>query len=131
VRAVERVCERGVRGTDRSRMPPTTYDCMTCGACCCNPDLNRKYGHVNYIEIQADDRILRNESLVKKLVFRDKDDVPHVRLDRRQRCTALRGHVGVSVACSIYRDRPTGCRNVLPGDEECLRARRERGIDPA
>jgi len=35
------------------------------------------------------------------------------------------------VHCAIYAQRPRGCKRVQPGDEACLRARRERGIDPA
>jgi len=31
--------------------------------------------------------------------------------------------------CSIYDSRPTVCRSVEMGSEDCLRARRARGID--
>jgi Fe-S-cluster containining protein len=40
------------------------------------------------------------------------------------RCSALVGEVGVSTSCSIYAVRPDVCRECLPGDAECLIARR-------
>ena len=28
-----------------------TFDCQTCGACCCNPDENRAERYVDYVEV--------------------------------------------------------------------------------
>lgn len=44
------------------------------------------------------------------------------------RCVALRGEVGVSVACSVYNDRPDACRKFEVGSELCNEARRKVGI---
>ena len=44
------------------------------------------------------------------------------------RCVALQGRVGESVRCAVYELRPPVCRDVVPGDERCLEARRRRGI---
>jgi hypothetical protein len=111
-------------------VPARKYDCQTCGACCCNPNVNRRRGLVNYIEVEKTDRLLRRRDLVRRLVVLDDDGIPHMRLDDAQRCVALEGEVGHQVRCGIYQWRPTGCRLVEPGDEECRRARRERGVDP-
>lgn len=46
------------------------------------------------------------------------------------RCVALAGTVGESVCCTIYEQRPGACRNVLPGDEKCERARARHGLPP-
>ena len=63
-----------------------------------------------------------------KLVFYDRNGIPHMRLDASQRCIALRGTLGRRVFCTIYEVRPSGCRRVEAGDEECLKSRAERGI---
>lgn len=108
----------------------TQADCTRCGACCCNPDANRAEGVVAYVEID-DPRsaLLRRDDLRKRYVAVDPDGLPHLRLDPSGRCAALRGPLGRDVRCAVYPHRPQGCRRVQPGDRECLRARRERGID--
>lgn len=109
----------------------TTFDCVTCGACCTNPDENRETGYAFYVEIGKRDRILRKPELVKKLVVQDPDGIPHMRLRADHRCVALKGPLGSSVSCSIYEDRPACCRRVQPGDAECRKYRKERGIGAA
>jgi Fe-S-cluster containining protein len=47
------------------------------------------------------------------------------------RCAALQGVVGESVRCSVYELRPPVCRDVVPGDERCLEARRRHGLPAA
>lgn len=44
------------------------------------------------------------------------------------RCSALNGKVGESVACGIYAIRPDVCRTCMPGDPECAMARRRHGL---
>ena len=46
------------------------------------------------------------------------------------RCVALQGKVGEDVRCSVYSLRPEPCRQVMPGDERCLEARRRHGLPP-
>jgi len=105
------------------------YDCTTCGACCCNTDENREIGYVDYVEIDLDDRILKKPDLVRRLVVLDDDLVPHMRLSQYQRCAALSGRVGVKVGCTIYKDRPSICREFTAGSKMCKQVRKERGID--
>jgi len=105
-----------------------TLDCRQCGACCVNPPANRAAGFTLWVEIDDGDRILARADLVKKLVMRDPDGVPHLRLAPDGRCLALRGAPGRDVRCAIYRDRPSPCRRVQPGDALCMRYRREHGL---
>jgi Fe-S-cluster containining protein len=102
-------------------------DCLSCGACCLNAPANQHAGVRAWVEVDADERVLRRARLTK-LWRRDPDGAIHLRLDDRGRCVALRGRLGERVRCSIYEVRPRACRRVQPGDGECRRARREHGI---
>lgn len=46
------------------------------------------------------------------------------------RCVALQGTVGQQVSCSVYAQRPSPCRDVQMGDEQCAKARRKHGLIP-
>lgn len=107
----------------------TGYDCQTCGACCCNTDENRAENYRWYVEIEGGSSLLKRPDLVARHVEEDHDGLPHMRLDDEGRCSALEGKLGRYVRCTVYAHRPRGCRRVQPGDEDCLRARKERGID--
>lgn len=106
------------------------YDCVTCGACCCNPDENREIGYIDYIEVDPHDRIMKKPDLVRRLVVLDDDLVPHMRLSQHQRCAALTGRLGEKALCSVYQDRPSVCREFTAGSKRCKQYRIERGIDP-
>lgn len=112
----------------RSEAP---FDCQTCGACCCNSDENRAAHNPFYVYVEPGNRLLSRQDLRERHVVHDAFGLPHLRLAADGRCSALMGHPGRGVRCAIYADRPRGCRCVQPGDEDCLRARQERGIDPA
>lgn len=92
-----------------------------------NPDENKAEGYLWYLEVR-DTKLLHKPDLVKRHVVYDPDGVPHLRLDPAGRCTALKGKIGDRVRCTIYELRPKGCRMLMPGDEKCLQARRERGL---
>ena len=101
---------------------------MACGACCSNPNENRAEGYVDYIEVKPRDELLNRQALVRRLVVLNRDGVPHMRLEH-DRCTALKGTIGVKAICTIYEVRPTGCRMLESGSERCLQYRIERGVD--
>lgn len=103
-------------------------DCVACGACCTNPDENRREGFVHYVEVPRGEKLLSKPELLKRYTVTDGDGVVHLRLDPAQRCTALRGKLGDRVHCAIYDVRPRGCRLVEAGSARCLQARRERGL---
>lgn len=46
------------------------------------------------------------------------------------RCVALDGEIGKSVACSIYAQRSTTCREFDAGTERCNAARARHGLPP-
>ena len=46
----------------------------------------------------------------------------------RKRCIALEGNVGVNVTCRIYDQRPSPCREVAAGSDQCQRARARHGL---
>lgn len=108
---------------------PARYDCVTCGACCTNPDENRAEGFRYYVEVDRGCSLLTRSDLRKRFVVEDPEGVPHLRLDPSQRCAALVGKLGQKVHCTIYAHRPRGCRLVEAGSPRCIQARRERGIE--
>jgi len=117
------------RTRKKPKAPPVVYDCVACGACCYNPNDNRDLNYIDYIEIEMDDRIMRKPDLVRRLVVLDDDLIPHMKLDRHQRCSALTGRLGVKVGCSIYHDRPDICKRFTAGSKKCKELRKERGVD--
>lgn len=96
-----------------------------------NPLENRAEQVTAYVEVRAGEAILKRRDLVAKFVVRDDDGRHHLRLTADHRCMALRGALGRGVQCGVYHHRPAGCRTVMPGDDECLRARRDHGVDGA
>lgn len=104
------------------------YDCVQCGACCCNPPENRAEGYTDYVEVDARAPLLHKPELVRRLVIYNADGVPHLRLHSDGRCLALRGRVGKQVRCTIYADRPQPCRKVEAGSALCRRYRSAHGL---
>ena len=104
------------------------FDCQACGACCTNPPDNRAEGFPWWVEVEPDDGLLDRADLVRKLVVRDPDGVPHLRLAADGACLALRGRLGRQVWCAIYNHRPSPCRRVQPGDRLCIRYRAAHGL---
>ncbi|MFM2160955.1 MAG: hypothetical protein RLZZ383_467 [Pseudomonadota bacterium] len=104
--------------------------CTTCGACCTNTAENHAQGYVFYVEIDDDDsKLLHDVALRRRFVLEDEEGVPHIRLEKDGRCTALRGKIGREVKCDIYTHRARGCKLVQPGDLACMQARKEHGIE--
>lgn len=46
------------------------------------------------------------------------------------RCVALTGEVGENVACGIYAQRPSPCREFTAGDYACNKARARHWLPP-
>ena len=104
-----------------------TFDCQSCGACCCNPDENRAEGYLDYIEVAPGERLLRKRELVRRFTVLNARGERHMKLVEH-RCAALLGALGKRVSCRIYPDRLAGCRKVEAGDKRCLQYRAERGL---
>ena len=109
-----------------------SFDCQTCGACCCNTDENRAEEYLDYVEVTRRALLQKRPDLIRRLTVVNGQGERHMKLKGpEQRCAALEGTLGVRVSCSVYELRPPACRTVKPGSRECLRDRRERGIDAA
>ena len=109
-----------------------TFDCKTCGACCCNSQSNMTYGNREYIEIDRAQKLYREErELLNQIARPNEDRLHHFQLiGEEQRCIMLDGEVAREVRCMIYDLRPVVCRKVVAGEEECLKARRFHKISP-
>ena len=91
------------------------FDCQACGACCAySADWPR-------FSIEDDEEIAL---IPPKFVARDESGMRCAGV----RCTALTGEVGKHTACGVYAVRPQVCRECMPGDPECLMARRAYGF---
>src|SRR5207253_3008154 len=102
-----------------------TFDCRSCGACCCNTDENRAENYFDYVEVTPRAALSRHPVLLRRLTVLNRDGERHMKLrGREQRCVALEGVLGVEVSCAIYQLRPAGCRRVEPGSRECRGDRR-------
>ncbi len=93
-----------------------SLDCRACGACC-------REGF-DVVELEPDDPFVRaHGALVERvdgrLVLR--------RLDGR--CPPLSGDGRAApYACAVYEDRPRTCRDLAPGSDGCVTARRRVGL---
>ncbi len=107
-----------------------TYDCQTCGACCCNSDQNKAEEFIDYVEVLPRDALAKQPPRVlRRLTVVNGQGERHLRLvGEEQRCIALKGELGQLVTCSIYELRPKPCRILEAGSSECRARRRERGI---
>lgn len=105
------------------------YDCLSCGACCCNPAHNAEAGFVDYVEVDPRGALFRRTGLLLRYAVQNAQGEWHLRLAPDGSCLALVGTPGVQVRCAVYPVRPPGCRRVEPGDDECRRARAERGVE--
>lgn len=96
-------------------------DCQRCGACCA-------HYRVSFYWAEADDAPGGHipAALTQQLNA-------HMRCmagtsSKQPRCVALQGDIGCSVGCGIYEQRPHVCREVMPGDPQCLKARAAHGL---
>lgn len=101
-------------------MPNAPSPCLTCGACCC-------YYRVSFYWQEAQQRGLDESQLVQitpwRVCFTGTERIP-------PRCVHLQGQIGQQIACSIYEQRPSTCRELQIGDEKCLKARAAHGLPP-
>ena len=101
--------------TDTEQSP-----CTRCGACCASFRVSFYFAeaHANNLSDSHIERINERFSCMAGTNTAE------------PRCMALAGTVGESVACRVYPARPGPCREVQPGDEQCLKARSKHGLPP-
>jgi Fe-S-cluster containining protein len=91
------------------------FDCQSCGACC---SYSAEWPRFSTEDDAHLDRI-PEKYVAANLSGMRCDGV---------RCSALSGEIGKSTACGIYEVRPDVCRACMPGDDDCLMARRAHGL---
>ena len=99
----------------------STLDCQHCGACCAS-------FRVSFYWAEAGDATPGGVPVALTEAVG-----PHHRCmrgthARQPHCAALDGQVGRQVACRVYAQRPSPCREVMPGDAQCLKARARHGL---
>ncbi len=95
--------------------------CLTCGACCAA-------FRVAFYWAEPAPAAMTERLDPFRAVMRGTRDAP-------VRCVALDGEVGTCVRCTIYADRPTPCREIVPPrpgapSAQCDRARALHGLPP-
>ena len=116
---------------------PETFDCQTCGACCCSPLDDPPDARAEpFVAVNAVDDAMIGPKLGRRLIVVDPRAASWSALavrradDGRTMCVALEGDPGrvPRVRCMIYEIRPTACRDVQPGDMYCLESRARLGL---
>jgi Fe-S-cluster containining protein len=106
-----------------------TYDCLECGACC------REAFDATPVDPDEDEGPL--EASMPGIIERDGNwrqlqRVPSPLFRGCTRCVALSGDGSrdAPFLCHVYEVRPDACRELEPGGEACILARRRVGIEP-
>lgn len=94
--------------------------CLHCGACC-------TFYRVSFYWAEAEarglpDRLTEQVSPFLSCMAGTNQAAP--------RCQALQGVVGERVACGVYEQRTSICRELQPGDDKCNKARARYGLAP-
>ncbi len=106
----------------------SVHPCQKCGACCttfCVSFSAREFSEERF-------------GVPEDLTFKVSEDTFAMKNKKPQsnRCVALEGHVGNSVGCKIYENRPSPCRNFKASYEDgvhnprCDKCRLSRGLQP-
>ncbi len=100
--------------------PVTQSPCQTCGACCASFRVSFYWAEAaaNAIPLELTEQVNATFSCMAGTNR------------KTPRCAALQGAVGEDLSCRIYQQRPSPCREVQPGDEQCSRARSRHGMAP-
>jgi Fe-S-cluster containining protein len=99
--------------------------CLSCGACCA------KFRITYYWDEKVTEGYFHETSPMYRSLKSEKDS------EGRPRCNALTGTIGTAVACGIYENRPSPCRDFKhsfedggPREERCDQARIGAGMLP-
>ena len=104
-------------------MEAKPHPCLTCGACCATFRVSFYWAEPVPAELTEPLNAFRAH-------------MKHAPDPERPRCVALQGEIGRQVACSIYGERPTPCRDFEASYEKgepnprCDRARERHGLQP-
>jgi len=103
---------------ERQAMTSPAPLCLACGACCAYFRVSFYWGEASALGLPGrwTEKLTAHHSCMAGTS------------QREPRCRALEGHVGLSVTCTVYEQRPSPCRELQPGDEKCNRARERHGL---
>jgi uncharacterized protein len=90
--------------------------CLECGACCMSYRVSFYWAEAEGLAPAMTERL-----------------TPHIACmagtnASRPRCAALQSGADGTVACAVYAQRPSPCREVEIGDEKCNKARFRHGL---
>jgi Fe-S-cluster containining protein len=94
--------------------------CTACGACCASYRVDFSVYELESQGGSVPDG-LTAEVTSSTCRLRGTDHTP-------PRCAALTGKIGERVGCGIYEWRPNPCRELEPGSDGCIKARRRHGL---
>lgn len=97
------------------------FDCQRCGACCA-------FFRVSFYWAEADDAPGGTVPAGLTQAIGPLHRCMAGTAAKPARCVALQGELGRQVACGIYELRSSSCRELMPGDEKCLKARAAHGL---
>jgi Fe-S-cluster containining protein len=111
-------------------MPEPEEICQSCGACCAFyvRDIGTKRRSVVLFDAEAE----KIPHLVHRLelpIFTYNYKMKRVGEPHEATCIALAGELGKNVACTIYEQRPAGCRTFTVGGKCCNEARVSIGLE--
>ena len=100
--------------------PATSSPCQACGACCASFRVSFYWAEAqaNGIPPELTEQVTPTFSCMAGTN------------SRTPRCQALQGTIGQHLTCRIYAQRPSPCREVQPGDEQCAKARALHAMQP-
>lgn len=97
-------------------------DCQTCGACCAHFRVSFYNGECDFNQQGRVPTELVETVNSFMVCMKGTQSKP-------PRCVALQGEIGNRVACSIYDNRSSTCRNFEAGSEACIKARMAHGLE--
>ena len=108
---------------------PMSHPCTRCGACCAYFRVAFHWSETDAFAAGVVPAALTGALDPHRVAVRGTQA-------RAPRCVALRAEIGVHAACSIYEQRPSVCRELVPAWEQgqpspqCDRARAAHGLAP-
>lgn len=96
---------------------PNGAHCVSCGRCC-------HHGPHTVLLHESDEQRLAPDVLHRLTLLLERPPFFRFVKNDGERCGALDVSVPGRFPCSIYAERPNGCREVEPGSPCCLEARR-------
>jgi Fe-S-cluster containining protein len=94
--------------------------CLSCGACCMTYRVSFYWAEADQLGLPA--ALTERVSAHLACMAGTNSAAP--------RCAALGGGRAGPMACAVYAQRPSPCREVQPGDDKCQRARAHHGLPP-